>query len=105
MWEIDWRKTFFSALLHCFEKKLKKMSFVSDGNFKEGSPNFNFSIASIKSNYGDIFSFANKLKFDDSNICAKLLIREHKFINNCSSDMSKVIPLNVEIFGAFEVRP
>ena len=54
------------------------MSFVSDGHFKEGSLNFDFFIASIKSNYGDIFSFPNKLKFDDSNICTNLLIREQK---------------------------
>ena len=44
------------------------MSFVLVGHFREGNLNFNFSIASIKSNYGDIFSFPNKLKLDDSNI-------------------------------------
>ena len=48
--------------------------------------NFNFSIASRKSNYGDIFFFANKIKFDDSNVCTMLLIREQKIINNCPSD-------------------
>ena len=62
------------------------MSFVSDGHFREGSLSFNFSIASIKSNYGDIFSLPSKLKFDDSKICAKLLIREEKIINNCVSE-------------------
>ena len=62
------------------------MSFVSDGHFSERSLNFNFSIASIKPNYGGIFSFLNKLKFDDSNIYTKLLIREQKIINNCPSD-------------------
>ena len=41
-------------MLHCSEKKLRKMSFVSDGHFSEESLNFNFSVASIKSNYGDI---------------------------------------------------
>ena len=40
--------------------KLKKMSFVSDRHFKEGGLNFNFSIASMKLNYGDIFSFSHK---------------------------------------------
>ena len=56
------------------------------GHFRESDLNFNFSIASIKSNYGEIFSFPNKLKFDDSNICTKLLIREQIIINNCPSD-------------------
>ena len=74
-------KKSFSALLHCSEKKLKKTSFMSDGHVREGSLNFNVSIMSIKSNSGDIFSFPNKLKFDDSNICTKLLIREQKIIN------------------------
>ena len=59
------------------------MSFVLDGHFNEGSLNFNFSIASIKSNYDDIFSFLNKLKFDDSNIYTKLLVSEQKIINIC----------------------
>ena len=35
-----------------------------DGHFREGGLCFNFSIASIKLNHGDIFSFPNKLKFD-----------------------------------------
>ena len=78
VWD-KWLEKSFSALLHCSEKKnLKKMSLVLDGHFREGGLNFNCSIASIKSNYGDIFYFRNKLKFDDSNICKKLLIREHK---------------------------
>ena len=72
------------------------MSLVSDRHFREGSLNFNFSIASINSNYGDIFSSPNKLKFDDSNICKKLLIKEKKF---------EVIRLNAEVFCAFEVQP
>ena len=54
------------------------MSLVSDGHLREGRLNFNCSIASIKSNYGDMFYFPNKLKFDDSNICKELLIREQK---------------------------
>ena len=62
------------------------MSFLSDGYFREGSLNFNFSLVSIKSSYGDKFSFPNKIKFDDSNICTKFLIREQKIINNCPSD-------------------
>ena len=57
-------------------KKLKEMSFMSDGYFREASLDFNFSIASTKLNYGDTFSFPNKLKFDDSNICTKLLFKE-----------------------------
>ena len=57
--------------------------------------------------YGDIFSFLNKLKFDDSNIFTKLLIREQKIINNCRPDLliSFVMRLNVDVFCAFEVRP
>ena len=35
-----------------------------------------FSIVSMKLNDDDIFSFPNKIKFDDSNICTKLLILE-----------------------------
>ena len=42
------------------------MIFVSDGHVREGDLNFNFSIAPMKLNYGDIFFFPNKLKFDDS---------------------------------------
>ena len=41
---------------------------------------FNFSITSVKSNYGDIFSFLNKLLFDDDSICKGFLIREQKII-------------------------
>ena len=47
-----------------------------------------FSIVSMKLNDDDIFSFPNKIKFDDSNICTKLLILEPKTINNCPSDTS-----------------
>ena len=36
-------------------EKLKRVSLVSDGQLSEGSLNFDFSIASIKANYGDIF--------------------------------------------------
>ena len=35
---------------------------------------------SIKSNYGDIFSFPEKLKYDDCNIFTKLLLREQDII-------------------------
>ena len=59
---------------------------MSDGIFRGGNLNFNFSIASIKSNYGDIFFFPNKLKFDDSNIGTNLLIWEQKIIHNCPCD-------------------
>ena len=59
------------------------MSSVSNENFKEGSLNFNLSIASVKLNYDcDIFSLLNKLKFNKSNIFTKLLIMEQKIINN-----------------------
>ena len=92
MWEIDWLKKSFSALVHCF---------VSDGHFREGSLNFNFSIASIKSNYSDIFSFPNKLKFDDSNICTKLWIREQKIINNCPFDTLISLKSYVWMFNFF----
>ena len=70
------------------KKSLKKMNFVSDGHFKERCLNFHISIASIKSNYDDIFSFTKKLKFGDSNICTKFMIRKQKIINNCPSDTS-----------------
>ena len=71
-------------MAYCFsenKKRIRKISFVSDGHFREGSLKFNFSIASINSDYGDIFSFLNKLKFDDSKICTKLMITEQKIIN------------------------
>ena len=59
----------------------------------------------MKSNYGEIFSFANKLNFDDSSILAKLLIMEQEVIDNCPSDnLLEVKFLNVEIFCVFEVR-
>ena len=62
------------------------MSFVSNGHCREGSLNFNFFIASVKLNYGYIFFFPNKRKFDDSNFCTKFLIMKEKTINNCPSD-------------------
>ena len=84
MWEIDWPKKYFSVLLRCSEKNLRKWVSYRVDIFREGSLKFFFSIAS---NYGDIFSFPNKLKFDDNNICLKLLIREQKIINNnCPSN-------------------
>ena len=87
-------KKCFSALLHCSEnKKLRKKGNVSDGHFREGSLNFNFSIASINSNYIDILSFPKKLKFDDTNIFTKFLIREQKIIHNCPSDTLTLIYL------------
>ena len=92
MWEIDWLKISLSALLHCSGKK---KSFMSDGHFRESSLNFNFSIASTKSNYDNISSFLNKLKFDDSDICTKLLIREWKIINNCPSNHGTIIRTGV----------
>ena len=38
----------FSASLQYSAKTLKKVGFVSDGQFREGSLNFNFSITLIK---------------------------------------------------------
>ena len=35
----------------------------------------------MKLSYDDICSFPNKLKLDDSSICTKLLIMEHKITN------------------------
>ena len=90
MWEIDWLKKSFSALLHCSEKKKKKKT-KTDGHFREGSLNSNFFIASIKSDYGAIFSFPNKLKLDDSNICTKLLIREQKIIKDALMHTNKFV--------------
>ena len=96
MWEIDWLKKSFIALLHCSEKKkLKKMSFGLDGHFREGSLNFDFSAASIKSNYGDIFFFPNELKFDNSNICSKLLILRQEIIINCPYDKLNSLKSNI----------
>ena len=89
---MDWLKKSFKALMHCSAKKLEKISFVMDGYFRKGSLNFNFSIAPIKSNYGDIiFSFPNKLKLDDSNMCTQFLIREQRIINDCQPNT--LIPL------------
>ena len=53
----------------------------------------------MKLNCGDIFSFSNNLKFDDSNICTKLLI------NFWHVNFFEVILLNVELFCALEVWP
>ena len=49
------------------------MNFVSDGGFWEGGLNFNFSVASMKLNYDDMFSFPSKLKFDDKQQLHKAL--------------------------------
>ena len=62
------------------------MNFVSDEYFKEGGLKSNISVTARKSNYGDIFSFLNKLKFYNGKICTKLLIQEQKIINICQSD-------------------
>ena len=56
-------KFFFSVLLHYFEKNLKKINFVLHGPFREGSLNFNFSMASITLNYGDTFASEAPSKF------------------------------------------
>ena len=85
---------FFSVLLHCFEKILKKINFVLYGHFKEGSLNFHFSMASMKLNYRDIFCFWSTFKVYDSNICTKLFIKEQKIINNCLSDTSNCLKSN-----------
>ena len=79
------------------------MSFVLDGYFRESNLNFNFSIAWIKSSYGNIFSFPNKLKFDDSNICTKRLIREQKIIHNCPSNTLIYLKSYVWMFKYFEL--
>ena len=83
------------------------MSFVLDEHFREVSLNFNFSIASIKSSYGDPFPFPNKRKFDDGNIYTKLFIREQKIINNYVQHVNffEVIRVNAEFFYTFEVWP
>ena len=39
---IYWLNKYFSLLLHFSDRKLKKVSFVSDGQFREGSLNFEF---------------------------------------------------------------
>ena len=48
------------------------MSFVLDEPFRVGNLNFKF--------YDDTFSFPNKLKFNDSNICTKLLVMKQQII-------------------------
>ena len=45
---------------------------MSGGHFREGDLNFDFSVASVNLNYGEIFSFPSNLEFDDSNIYTKL---------------------------------
>ena len=40
----------------------------------------------MKLTYGYIFTFPNKLKFDDYSLSAKLLIMEQKMVNDCPSD-------------------
>ena len=61
-------------IFQCFvKKKNNKMNFVSDGGFWEGGLNFNFSVASMKLNYDDMFSFPSKLKFDDKQQLHKAL--------------------------------
>ena len=58
----------------CFvQKKIKKMNFVSDGGFWQGGLNFSFSVAPMKLNYDDMFSFPSKLKFDDKQQLHKAL--------------------------------
>ena len=58
-------------IFQCFVKK--KMNFVSNGGFWEGGLNSNFSAASMKLNYDDMFSFPSKLKFDDKQQLHKAL--------------------------------
>ena len=98
-------KKIFQCVATLFRKK--NMSFVLDEHFREVSLNFNFSIASIKSSYGDPFPFPNKRKFDDGNIYTKLFIREQKIINNYVQQVNffEVIRVNAEIFCTFEVWP
>ena len=45
--------------------------------------NLKFFIVPMNLNYGSIFYFQNKLKFDHSNICTNRLIMEQK-VNNTS---------------------
>ena len=49
------------------------MNFVSDGGFWQGGLNFSFSVAPMKLNYDDMFSFPSKLKFDDKQQLHKAL--------------------------------
>ena len=95
------KKTFHCVVAVLWKKILRK--WVSCRMDTEGSLNFNFPVASIKSNYRDIFSFPNKLKLDGSNIGTRLLIKEWKSVRYVN--LFEVIRLNVEIFCAFEVRP
>ena len=94
-------KKIFQCVAALFWKKLKKTSFVSDGHFREWNLNFSFFIASLKSNYGEIYFLPNKLKFDDGNICTKLLIREKKIINNFPSDTLISLKSNVWMLKHF----
>ena len=58
-----------------------------------------FFMASIKLNYGDIFSSPNKLEFGDSDICMTFLIMKQKIINNCPSDTLIFLKSNFECWN------
>ena len=58
-----------------------------------------FFMASIKLNYGDIFSSPNKLEFCDSDICMTFLIMKQKIINNCPSDTLIFLKSNFECWN------
>ena len=62
-----------------------------------------FFIVSVKLNYGYIFFFPNKRKFDDSNFCTKFLIMKEKTINNCPSDTLISLKSNFWMLKWFEL--
>ena len=99
-------KKIFPCVATLFWKRLNKMCFVSYGHCTEGSMNFNFSIASIKSNYGNLFPPQTSSNFMIVRFAQSCWLREQK-INNCPSDTLislKSYVKNVEMFCAFEVR-
>ena len=59
---------------------------MSDGHFWEVCLNFKFSTASLNLNYGGIFSFLNKLKFDYIKITAAIFIMRQRVTTTYSSD-------------------
>ena len=60
--------TFSSAMRHCCAKKLRILISYRTDTVEIVPLNFEYSIVSIKLNYGDTISFPNKLKFGHINI-------------------------------------
>lgn len=57
----------------------------------------------MKLNYADMFSFPNKFKLDNTNICTKILIMEQKITSNWPSNMFIFLKSNFWMFKYFAV--